>query len=231
MIEKGTKMLYTYHNDRRFRTMRYFLYISTFAVIVCFSTIAVPVSEVAKLNGVQCSPLTISGEWQKGIRELLSAPAIAGKPYLTRVSEALDSVNQAQVNSKTLYSVSSAIRMSICDFPTQYQAILRKIVINLALRAAMEGEKDAIYDMMDTYPLQQDLTYVSTGEEGEELSTDGFKEIRESLEESNIDETFDAEQLKEIVGNALSKAKSAPNSPVASLHGVPTREVHSDSEI
>ncbi len=231
MIARGKKMLYTYHNDRRFKTMRCSLFIGALAVSACFSVVAIPVSEVAKLNGVQCSPLTISDEWREEIRGLLNATDISGKPYLIRVSEALETVNQAQVGSKTLYGVSSTIRMSICDFPTQYQAILRKIVINLVLRAAMEGEKDAIYDMMDTYPLQQDLTYVSTGEEGEELSTDDFKEIRESLEESDIDETFGAEQLKEIVGNALSKAKSAPNSPVASLHEVPTKEVHSDSEI
>ena len=211
--------------------MRYFLYISVFIVIVCFSAIAVPVSEIAKLNGVQCSPLTASDGWRKEIRELLSTPAIAGKPYLTRVSEALDSVNQAQVDSKTLCSVSSTIRMSICDFPTQYQPVLRRIVFNLTLRAAMEGEKDAIYDMMDTYPLKQDLMYVSVGEGDEKLSTDDFKKIRESLEESDIDETFDAIQLKEIVGNALSKAKSAPNSPIASSREASIREVHSDSDI
>lgn len=196
--------------------MRYSLFIGTLAVSVCFSVVAIPVSEMAELNGVRCSPLTASSEWRKEIKELLSAPAMSGKTYLTRVSEALESVNQVQVDSKTLYDASSTMRMSICDFPVQFQSVLRKIVINLMLRAALEGEKDAIYDMMDTYPLQQDLTYVSTGEGGEELSTDDFKEIRESLEESDIDETFDAEQLKKIVGNALSKVKSASNSPVSS---------------
>lgn len=216
MIEKGTKMLYIHHSDRGFRMMRYFLYISVFVVIVCFSAIAVPVSEIAKLNGVQCSPLTASDGWRKEIRELLSTPAIAGKPYLTRVSEALDSVNQAQVDSKTLYSASSTIRMSICDFPIKYQPVLRQIVVNLTLRAAMEGEKDAIYDMMDTYPSPQDLMYVSIVEGNKELTTDDFAEIRKNLEETDVDEMHDTEQLKKIVEKALARAKSAPNSPGSS---------------
>lgn len=199
--------------------MRYFLYISTFAVIVCFSAIAVPVSESAKLNGVQCSPLTASDGWKKEIRELLSAPAIAGKSYLTRVREALDSVNQAQVDSKTLYTVSSTIRMSICDFPTQYQPVLRQVVINLTLRAAMEGEKDAIYDIMDTYPTNQTLEGVVLDEKGKCLSIDDFAKIREGLEEEgpHIDDAENSQQLKDILERVISKAKSAPNSPVRSL--------------
>lgn len=211
--------------------MRYFLCVGAFSVIGCFGAIATPVSEVAELNGVQCSPLTEAGEWKKEIKELLSAQVVAGKPYLTRVSQALEAVNQDQVDPETLYNVSSVIRMSICDFPTQYQPVLRQVVINLMLRAAIGGEKDAIYDIMDTYPLPQDLARVSVSEEKGKLSVDDFNAIREDLEESDVDEVSDAEQLKEIVKNALSKAKSAPSSPVKSSLEASVSKVHSDSEI
>ena len=210
--------------------MRYSFFIGAFAVISCFSVVAVPVSEVVELNGVQCSPLKVSGKWKTEIGELLCASDIAGEPYLTRVSNALDKASQAQVSPKSLHSVLSDIRMSICDFPVKYQSILRRVVVNLTLRAAMEGEKYAIYDMMDTYPSQEYLAYIYVKEGGRALSVDEFSVIREYLEEEDIDEVYDTEQLKEIVKNALSKARSAPNSlPVSPREGSP-REVRSDSE-
>lgn len=185
-----------------------------------FSDITIPVSEIAELNGVQCSPLIVSGEWRQEIRTLLSNPALASKPYLNRVKEALEAVNQAQVDSNSLYIASSTIRMSICDFSTQYQSVLRKMVNNLTMRAAMEGEKEAVYDLMDTYPLPQDLAYISVNEEERVLSINEFKAIRENLEEAEVYNVCDAGQLKEIVKNALSKARSTHSSLITSSREV-----------
>lgn len=211
--------------------MRYSFFIGAFAVISCFSVVAVPVSEVVELNGVQCSPLKVSGKWKTEIGELLYASDIAGEPYLTRVSNDLDKVSQAQVSSQGLRSVLLNIGMSICHFPIKYQPVLRRVLVNLTLRAAMEGEKYAIYAMMDTYPSQRYLSYIYVKEEGRELSVGEFSVIREYLEEADIDEVYDTEQLKEIVKNALSKAKSVPNSLPMSPREDSPREVHSDSEI
>jgi len=133
----------------------------------------------------------------------------------------MEAVNQDKISPQILYSSSMTIRTSICDFPTQLQHILRRIVFNLTLRTAMEGEKDAIYDLMDTYPSQQDLEYVFVDKEKRRLSVDDFRRIREYLEEEDVGGVDDTEQLKKIVKDALSAALSQK---------VPTRDVYYDSE-
>lgn len=179
-------------------------------VIVCSSTVAFAMSEVAEMNDVLCSPLinVKSYEWNREIEKLSNASNVAGTSHLARVINAMEAVNQNQVSPQILYSSSSTIRMNICDFPTQLQYILRRIVNSLTLCAAMEGEKDAIYDLMDTYPSQEDLTYVFVDKEKRRLSVDDFKKVREYLEEADVSEVYDTEQLKKIVRNALSAALS-----------------------
>jgi len=211
--------------------MKYILFVGALGISSCFNIVAVPVSEIAEFGGVQCAKLIESVKWKTEIQELLNGSDVVGKPYLNRVSEALGTINQAQVDSKTLYDVSSIIRMSVCDFPIQYQSVLRKIVINLSLRAAMEGEKEAIYDIMDMYPSQNELEYVNKNE-NEKLSIEDFGSIRENLADVDIGEIEDIDNLKKIVKDALSrKSNSAPTSPV-SFHGnTQKRETHSDSEL
>ncbi|OUM56487.1 hypothetical protein PIROE2DRAFT_18896 [Piromyces sp. E2] len=90
------------------------------------------------MNGEQRSPLIESGEWRKESRELLNTPTLVSKPYLTRVSKALEAVNQAQVTPPR------------------------------PLMEGEKRYKDAIYDTMDTYPSQQDLAvfYGTTERDG-----------------------------------------------------------------
>eukprot|EP00833_Pecoramyces_ruminatium_P013051 jgi/Orpsp1_1/1187083/evm.model.d7180000055298.1 len=77
------------------------------------------------MNGVLCSPLT-SYECNREIEELFNNSDIAGSSYLARVINAMEAVNQDQVSPQILYNSSSTIRMSICDFPTHLQHILRR---------------------------------------------------------------------------------------------------------
>ena len=213
--------------------MRFFLknWIFVFACnFMIDNVLADPVLQSdVKLNGIICTRLKEgTRSWEKEIADLLSNEKIQEKTYLKRVKNELDKISDSS-DSQSLYNASSVIRMSICDFPVKDQPVLRKIVNNLMLRAAIEGTKDAIYDIMDTYPSQQDLEYILVDKKIV-LSTESFTAIRESLEESDVDDIDSTAQLKVIVGNALSKANSAPNSLVGSPRDV-TRTIHSDSEM
>ena len=213
--------------------MRFFLknWIFVFACnFMIDNVLADPVLQSdVKLNGIICTRLKEgTGSWGKEIADLLSNEKIQEKTYLKRVKNELDKISDSS-DSQSLYNASSAIRMSICDFPVKDQPVLRKIVNNLMLRAAIEGTKDAIYDIMDTYPSQQDLDYILVDKKMV-LSTESFTAIRESLEESDVDDIDSTERLKVIVGNALLKASSAPNSLVVSPRDDVTRTIHSDPE-
>lgn len=194
--------------------MRFFLKNCIFVFVCNFIVYSVLADSVlqsdVEQNGVICTRLKEgTGSWEKEVADLLSNEEIKEKPYFKRVKNELDKISNYS-DSQHLYNALSVIRMSICDFPVKNQPVLRKIVNNLMLRAAIEGTKDAIYDIIDTYPSQQDLEYIRVNK-GVVLSIEDFTAIRESLEDSDVDDIDDTDQLKVIVSNALSKVGSGLN--------------------
>ncbi len=215
--------------------MKYFFTNLAFVLACCFNYNSVEAEPVLQswiaFDVIRCAPLQHKdGRWNDAIDALLNAPDIQKKPYLVVVSNVLDKINHDQVDSKDLYNASLEIEMSVCSFPTKYHAVLRGVINNLILRAAMGGEKDAVYGLRDTFPTQQELNYIYG--ENIPLSVDYFTKIREGLEEeeSHIDDAENSQQLKDILKRVISKAKSAPNSPVPSPIKS-ERLRHSDSDI
>ncbi|ORX77795.1 hypothetical protein BCR32DRAFT_328780 [Anaeromyces robustus] len=78
----------------------------------------------------------------------------------------------------------------------------------------MKGDKDALYDIMDTSQSPQDLAYVSINFGNEEVNSEKelpleiFKAIGQNLEELDINEVDDedTEGLKEIFKQAILKS-------------------------
>lgn len=185
----------------------------------CFSTNNVKANSILQLpvefEGIRCLPLKdISGNWNIEINNVINAKKNLGKSYLTRVVRALENLNSDCFDSKRWSNALTDIRTSICDFPTQYQLTLRKVMINLMFRAAMKGDKDALYDIMDTSQSPQDLAYVSINFGNEEVNSEKelpleiFKAIGQNLEELDINEVDDedTEGLKEIFKQAILKS-------------------------